>query len=49
MKTILLNMIAGFDTITQGKIAMDGNLIASPDKRPLSKPDRVVVSARKGG
>jgi len=42
-KTTLLNMIAGFDSITEGSISMDGNLIASPDKRLLPGPDRVVV------
>jgi len=42
-KTTLLNMIAGFDSITEGRISMDGNLIASPDKRLLPGPDRVVV------
>jgi len=42
-KTTLLNMIAGFDTITEGEIYLDGNLIASPDKKLFPGPDRVVV------
>lgn len=42
-KTTLLNMIAGFDTITEGEIYMDGDLIASPDKKLFPGPDRVVV------
>lgn len=42
-KTTLLNMIAGFDTITQGEIYLDGNLIGAPDKRLEPGPDRVVV------
>lgn len=42
-KTTLLNMIAGYDSITQGEIYLDGNLIGAPDKRPEPGPDRVVV------
>jgi len=42
-KTTLLNMIAGFDTVTQGEIYLDGNLIAAPQKRLEPGPDRVVV------
>lgn len=42
-KTTLLNMIAGFDTVTQGEIYLDGNLIGAPNKRPVPGPDRVVV------
>lgn len=42
-KTTLLNMIAGFDSITEGEIYLDGHLIASPDKKLLPGPDRVVV------
>jgi|TARA_Y100000031_G_scaffold63885_1_gene71734 NitT/TauT family transport system ATP-binding protein len=42
-KTTLLNMIAGFDTITEGEIYLDGDLIASPDKKLSPGPDRVVV------
>ena len=42
-KTTLLNMIAGFDSITEGEIHMDGELIGSPDKHLDPGPDRVVV------
>lgn len=42
-KTTLLNMIAGFDTVTEGEIFMDGELIASAKKRLMPGPDRMVV------
>lgn len=42
-KTTILNMLAGFDSITTGEIHMDGHLIASPDKQLHPGPDRVVV------
>lgn len=42
-KTTLLNMIAGFDTVTEGEIYLDGELIASPKKKLMPGPDRVVV------
>lgn len=42
-KTTLLNMIAGFDSISRGEIHMDGHVIASPDKQLHPGPDRVVV------
>ncbi len=42
-KTTLLNMIAGFESISGGEIHMDGNVIASPQKRLHPGPDRVVV------
>ncbi len=42
-KTTLLNMIAGFDTVTEGEIYLDDNLIAARDKRLKPGPDRVVV------
>lgn len=42
-KTTLLNMIAGFDTVSQGEIYLDGKLIASRDKKLQPGPDRVVV------
>ena len=42
-KTTLLNAIAGFDTITEGEIYLDGELIASPQKRLNPGADRVVV------
>jgi NitT/TauT family transport system ATP-binding protein len=42
-KTTLLNTIAGFDQLTGGDISMDGNLLASPGKKLLPGPDRMVV------
>lgn len=42
-KTTLLNSVAGFDQLTSGQIAMDGNVIASPGKRLRPGPDRMVV------
>jgi NitT/TauT family transport system ATP-binding protein len=42
-KTTLLNMIAGFDTLSAGEIRMDGRALARPDRRPRPGPDRVVV------
>jgi NitT/TauT family transport system ATP-binding protein len=45
-KTTLLNMIAGFDNATAGKITLDGRVIASPEltgKRLVPGPDRIVV------
>lgn len=42
-KTTLLNMTAGFESITAGEILMDGKTIASPDTAPGPGPDRVVV------
>lgn len=42
-KTTMLNMIAGFDTVTEGEVWLDGEMIASPKKKLLPGPDRVVV------
>ena len=42
-KTTLLNAIAGFDQLTSGTIDMDGELLASPGKKLLPGPDRMVV------
>ena len=42
-KTTLLNAIAGFDQLTGGEILMDGKLLASPGKKLLPGPDRMVV------
>lgn len=42
-KTTMLNMIAGFDTVTEGEIYLDGELIASRKKKLLPGPDRIVV------
>lgn len=43
-KTTLLNAIAGFHSITSGKIYLDGELLCGPEK-PLAEPgsDRIVV------
>lgn len=42
-KTSLLNMLAGFDSMSAGEITMDSTCIASPSKALLPGPDRVVV------
>lgn len=42
-KTTLLNIIAGFDTLTSGEIAMDGHLLTAPGKRLAPGADRMVV------
>jgi len=42
-KTTMLNMIAGFDAVTEGEIFMDGELIASANKKLMPGPDRMVV------
>jgi NitT/TauT family transport system ATP-binding protein len=42
-KTTLLNIIAGFDTLTQGEVALGGRAIATPGKAPAPGPDRMVV------
>jgi len=42
-KTTLLNAIAGFDQLTAGTIEMDGELLASPGRKLLPGPDRMVV------
>ena len=42
-KTTFLNMLAGFDTLTQGEICVDNTCIASPTMRLTPGPDRVVV------
>ena len=43
-KTTLLNAIAGFHSITSGKISMDGQMLCGPGK-PIAEPgsDRIVV------
>jgi NitT/TauT family transport system ATP-binding protein len=43
-KTTLLNAIAGFHSITSGKIFLDGELLCGPGK-PIASPgsDRIVV------
>ena len=42
-KSTLLNMIAGFDTVSSGRIDLDGRVLASAEQPPLPGPDRVVV------
>ncbi|MFH1930967.1 MAG: ABC transporter ATP-binding protein [Pseudomonadota bacterium] len=42
-KTTILNLIAGFDTVTEGKIYMEDKLIAATSKRLQPGPDRLVV------
>ena len=42
-KTTLLNIVAGFDDLTEGEVRLDGNRIAAPGASPRPGPDRVVV------
>ncbi len=42
-KTTLLNIIAGFDSVTSGEILMDDKPLATVDIHPRPGPDRVVV------
>lgn len=42
-KTTLLNAIAGFDTLTEGVIYLDGEWINRPGAKPKPGPDRIVV------
>jgi NitT/TauT family transport system ATP-binding protein len=42
-KTTFLNMLAGFDSVTEGEICVDGACVASPTQRLTPGPDRVVV------
>ena len=42
-KTTLLNMIAGFDTVSRGEIYVDDVCVASPTMHLTPGPDRVVV------
>lgn len=42
-KTTLLNIIAGFDTLTCGEISMDGSVLTAPGKRLSPGADRMVV------
>lgn len=42
-KSTLLNAVAGFDTITEGEILLDGECINSSKIMPKPGPDRIVV------
>jgi NitT/TauT family transport system ATP-binding protein len=42
-KSTLMNIIAGFDNVTQGRVLLDGQLLATPTAPPRPGPDRVVV------
>jgi len=42
-KTTILNLMAGFDHVSEGEIYLEGELIAAPDKRLHPGSDRVVV------
>jgi NitT/TauT family transport system ATP-binding protein len=42
-KTTLLNIIAGFDTLTSGEISMGGSVLTAPGKRLSPGADRMVV------
>lgn len=42
-KSTLLNAIAGFDTLTEGSVLLDGKTINQPGLRPIPGPDRIVV------
>jgi NitT/TauT family transport system ATP-binding protein len=42
-KTTLLNAIAGFDTLSEGSIALDGQILASAETSESPNADRLVV------
>jgi NitT/TauT family transport system ATP-binding protein len=42
-KTTLLNIIAGFESLTEGKILVNGSTLAEPDRPVSPGPDRMVV------
>jgi NitT/TauT family transport system ATP-binding protein len=42
-KTTLLNIIAGFDTLSSGEISMDSSVLTAPGKRLSPGADRMVV------
>lgn len=47
-KTTLLNIVAGFDTLTTGEVTLDGLVIGAPGLAPKPGPDRVVVFQQGG-
>src|SRR5262249_11893996 len=42
-KTTLLNCIAGFETVSAGEIALDGDVLAAPGRKLAPGADRMVV------
>lgn len=42
-KSTFLNAIAGFDTLTKGKVLLDGRVINQPGQRLTPGPERIVV------
>ena len=42
-KSTLLNAIAGFDSLTEGSVLLDGKTINEPGRKPMPGPDRIVV------
>ncbi|MBL7226186.1 MAG: ABC transporter ATP-binding protein [Desulfobacteraceae bacterium] len=42
-KTTMLNMLAGFDSVTEGEVCVDEACVASPTMRLTPGPDRMVV------
>jgi len=47
-KTTLLNIVAGFDRLTQGKVTLGQEIIAAPDTALRPGPDRLVVFQHDG-
>lgn len=42
-KSTLLNAIAGFDSLSEGSVLLDGKTINQPGRRPFPGPERIVV------
>jgi NitT/TauT family transport system ATP-binding protein len=42
-KSTLMNILAGFDNLTEGRVLLDGQVLATPTNPPKPGPDRVVV------